>query len=480
MASILRAGLDIHEIIAQNLSPADLVAVSSTCAALRDIYRPLAFATLRWRGMIWSPPESLWGLIKHLHVDLNTDGSFISYGYSRHLSALESLHVVSATVSHQLVRLLDAAPHIRELDLARLSWGTNRVDDAPMPAFPPVPCRPRVVRFCSRLSDVYLAYASQAHASRMRAWRVPLATLLNEIGVGQVEALEVGLEALSLPIAVTYTWASLRDLVLTGFWVHPGNDRNHALDDPRMGIPTEMYGRVHLGSLLVACPRLAVLRVRWRRAGWTTDSRCVVWPADEPLPPSGTALPALDIFELFNPTVGDGILRQLPSFLRSLSLLTYPHTTETEDPKHYTKGQEVGDEIRGAGLTAAELLDLFSAAPMPRLRELRISIYGRVDGAFFHRITTAFPCLEVQEFHMEVSPGYLWTKRDLRDCTDARAPLANLRILRANAFVKIFDDLDGATQVTHGKARERPGAVRRSEVVATFFDDDPGVLLGRS
>lgn len=66
MASILRAGLDIHEIIAQNLSPADLVAVSSTCAALRDIYRPLAFAILRWRGMIWSPPESLWGLIKYV------------------------------------------------------------------------------------------------------------------------------------------------------------------------------------------------------------------------------------------------------------------------------------------------------------------------------------------------------------------------------------------------------------------------------
>ncbi|KAL1727607.1 hypothetical protein EV714DRAFT_216805 [Schizophyllum commune] len=467
MAPIVGLGPDVHGVISQYLCFEDLVGISSTCVTLRDTYRHLAFATLWWRRKR-PPPKSLWRFFKHLHMDVDADSTFV-YEFLKNLDGLESLHITSTTVSYNLMNILRLAPHIQVLDLGRLNWTTPEdiVEYPPLPGFQPIPCRPRVLKFCSSLNPSYTYFNMfDAYGSRMRAQRFPLLTLLRDIGIARLESLEVCLEALSLPFAVAYTWSSLRELVLTGLWIHPGNDRE-TLEDERLGIPVAMYECVHLGSLLVACPLLTILRVRWRSATWLKNPGCIVWPAAEPLPPPNLGVLAmLNVLELRNSSATDGIFSLLPPSLRSLSLLTHPHTTEREDLT-LDNSLENSNRRYGAAMTPSALVSVLSAVPLPELRALHLSFCGPMDTRLFQYIAASFPRLEVFEFHAELSPGYVWSARELRVCADALVPLTMLRVLRLNTFRCVNRSDQPLTSTIRGD-------LSQGEIAAALFGETTG------
>ena len=74
-------------------------------------------------------------------------------------------------------------------------------------------------------------------------------SLLYEVDVSQIQELEISAEALDIPCVATYTWASLRILVLTGFHLHLEDAPQESIE------PNDLpYPHVHLGALLVSAP----------------------------------------------------------------------------------------------------------------------------------------------------------------------------------------------------------------------------------
>ena len=62
---------DILLYFEQYLLRQDLIALSSTCTALREGLRPLVFASCRWNDNL-QPPESVWPLIKYVSLQVYT------------------------------------------------------------------------------------------------------------------------------------------------------------------------------------------------------------------------------------------------------------------------------------------------------------------------------------------------------------------------------------------------------------------------
>ncbi|TRM57214.1 hypothetical protein BD626DRAFT_497274 [Schizophyllum amplum] len=441
MTALLQVDADVLSSIVKSLAKREIMSLSSTCVPLRNALRPSAFASLMWkRGD--PPPQSVWNFVRHLYVETDTE-DLTTYDFFQDLSGLVSIHIRGEYISDNLMHILSTATRLQLLDMACFPWKMpgSYIQYDLLPGFPPLSCQPRFIKFCSRLEMIYYDNAQLSCASRMRALRYALATLIEDIGIDHIEALEVCVEALSLPFAVPYTWTSLRKLVLTGYWVHTSDDRD-AYEDPLLGTPASISDSLHLGTLLLAAPRLQVLHIRWRVPYWLPNTKCIVWPVDEQPPLSGTAIPRLEILELCNPTATDGILAQLPPSLRSLALLTHPHATQKTSVANEYELWEVNPQYphANATLTPVELMGVLSTSPLPALRELRLSFRGLKDMRLFEYIAASFQQLEVLEFHAETGPECIWTAKELADCAHFLAPLVHLRVLRMNTFRNIYPD----------------------------------------
>ncbi|KAL1672735.1 hypothetical protein EV122DRAFT_224079 [Schizophyllum commune] len=443
---------NLRDIVAY-LSTKDAVALSSTCRVIRRTYKSFLFSTCRWKRYE-TPPRSLWHLYKHLHIHTDAPHNFLQRNDFFHdLTGLESLHVCAENIQVGLRQILLDASNLHTLDLARLCWklrSSGRTEDSddpdaessnslyyePLHPFSSIACNPRVLKFCSQFDIPYGDWPEKLCANKMRATRLSFVSLLQELGTAHLKHLEVGVEALHLPIVASYTWSSLRELVLTGYWVSPEDDPK-AYDDPDFETPLAAFGEVYLGTLLAAMPRLTAFRVRCRLTWWLAHPNLVVWPAGDPLPSSGSVIPALEEFELSNPNATDGILRQLPPSLRALALLTHPHTTHEMSDAN-TRGMQARFT-----LTPSEVIAVLSAASLPDLRRLRFSIRELVDASVkdvFGHIARAFARLEVLEIHLEGPRDNMWSAHEVTACADALTPLTNLKCLRISTFNWVYSD----------------------------------------
>ncbi|KAL1716120.1 hypothetical protein EV715DRAFT_293571 [Schizophyllum commune] len=429
------------------LSRQDLIALSSTCTALREGLRPLVFASCRWNDNL-QPPESVWPLIKHLYIHAEHLQAVYASKFFLELDGLASLHVEGDLISDELAKILTSAHNLTALDFSTLCCGIGSDIRAltlpPLSYFPPLSCKPRVVKFCSRHHSDYLSPLRLLDKCIRKISRVrrSFSSFLHLIDISRVETLEAGMEAFSLPFASAYTWTSLTTLVVTGISLHPDDAYEDFKTEPEM----RAHAYVHLGTILVTAPRLRVLRILCR-CYRGQHPHCTAWPADESPPPSGTVILELEELDIRNPAFDEGLLRQLPSSLRKLSLTAYPHILHNTLPLAYYLLAETR-QIRGIR-TAEELIDVLSARPMPDLRQLRLSFRLHADMILFERIATLFPLLEELEIHAEIGPGCLWTPDELIDFARTLAPLANLRILKVSTFNKVLpgppeDDEDWA------------------------------------
>ncbi|KAL1727923.1 hypothetical protein FB107DRAFT_205951 [Schizophyllum commune] len=439
--------------IAAYLSTKDTVALSSTRRSIRRIYAPYLFSTCRWRRYE-TPPRSLWHLFKHLHIHTDGPHNFLQRNDFFHdLTGLEFLHVRAENIQAGLRQILLDTPNLRTLDLARLCWklrSSGRTEDSddpdsessyslyyePLRPFSSVACNPRVLKFCSQFDIPYGNWPEKLCAKKMRATRLSFASILTQLSTLHIEHLEVGVEVLHLPIVAAYTWMSLRELVLTGYWVSLEDDHG-AYDDPNLETPSWVFGQVFLGTLLAAMPKLVALRVRCRLTWWLAHPSPFVLPVDDPLPPSGSVIPALEEFELSNPNASDGIFPQLPPCLRSLALLTHPHTAhEMSDANN--RGMQAKFT-----LTPSEVIAVLSAAPLPNLQRLRFSVRELVDAGVkdvFEYIARSFPRLELLEIHLEGPRDKMWSAHEVTACADALTPLTYLKCLRISTFNWVYSD----------------------------------------
>ncbi|TRM63002.1 hypothetical protein BD626DRAFT_385447, partial [Schizophyllum amplum] len=448
----------------------DALSLSSACTSLRAVLSPNLLASCRWRKGK-RPPRSVRHFIRHLFIDTDevmyTDSKFF-----RDLSGLQSIHIYGQAVTASMAGMLVAASNIDELDLSYLCY---RPEDSKyplhydlQPGFSSLSCRPKMLKFCSRLGRQYTRGGEDMLESRIRALRYPLVTLLHQVDVAQIEVFEVCAEALPLPIATAYSWSSLRELIITGFWLHACDDPG-VLDDPDIGTPAWAYDCVHLGTLLLLAPRLRVLRVSCGYAEWLSHPRCVVWPRAEPPPPSGSAVPLLQELQLCNPIASDGIFSQLPPSVRVLSLLILPHLTQETDANTQEELEIMEARDAHETLVPSALINILAAAPLPDLRELRFSFRNLDDMHIFEFIAARFPRLELLEFHAEIGPGCLWSADELAECARALSTLRHLRVLRVNTFYEVLlrDNRD-SEEYWEAVVRHRSGIPRESIVAALF------------
>ena len=107
--------------------------------------------------------------------------------------------------------------------------------------------------------------------------------------------------------------------------------------------------------------------------------------------------------------------KYLPSTLRTLSLLNYPHvqcaTLATEGWEIQPPPYPMDGVLRPAGLMHA-----LSAVSAPELRTLRISFRDVDDTRLWSRIAELFPLLEVLELYDEIGPGSIWNASKLVCC----------------------------------------------------------------
>lgn len=440
MSSLIRDNLDVFCWIVGYLSFHDSVSFSSTSSQLRRLLCPSLFSVYHWdRTNI--PPKTVRCYIRHLylHVFDHDEDALNHFFDDFDADRLWSLHLCAENIMYRVRDILPTATQLQTLDLARLCYKTinylgsrDYTPYKPLPAFPTLSCQPRVLQFCSRFDEIYDA---RLCANRMRATRFSFATLLAQLDVSQIERVEVGAEALSLPIAAAYTWAALRELVITGCWLHPQDDPG-AFEDPGSGTPASIFAHVHIGTLLVAAPRLSVLRVRCRYTPTFPQPCCVVWPRDDNTAARlGTALRALDTFELYNPTATDGIYAHLPPTLRALSLLAYPHcTTKVDEHPALPTGIIIASPPQRVLLAPVELMRILSVTALPDLRDLRLSFRDLADMRLCEFIAKAFPRLELLELHAEAGARVPWQAPELSACASALAPLLRLQTLRLNTF----------------------------------------------
>ncbi|KAI5823395.1 hypothetical protein K523DRAFT_255243 [Schizophyllum commune Tattone D] len=471
MSTLLHLNHDVLCCIYDNLSFSDSLSLASTCAHMRLLLRPLLFASCRWRHNR-VPPQTLWPFIRHLHID--TDQSYLHSDFLHDVRQLQSVSIHAQGVSANMNNLLSAASRIDVLDLSYMCYRPRNCGYAlhygDFPGFFSLDCHPRVLKYCSRLGQQYLSHADnmQMYESRIRALRHPLATLLHEISVEQIEVFETSAEALCLPLATSYTWSSLRRLVITGFW--PDTlERLEALNDPNMETPAWIYQHVHLGTLLVAAPNLRALIIHCQYAGWLQYPQCVVWPHDDPAYVS--CVPLLEEFELCNPAARDGIFAQLPPSLRQLSLLLLPHLIHNTEMDMEWELSVIDASVAQNALLPSALIDVLSAAPLPDLRQLRFSFRGPTDVRLFEVVATLFPRLELLEFHAEIGPGCLWSAQDLAQCARALSPLAHLRELHLNTFSGIVDGMGRWPKRLRGIVGRVPACdgILRQDVVKALF-----------
>ncbi|KAL1717233.1 hypothetical protein EV715DRAFT_292504 [Schizophyllum commune] len=441
MSGLLSLDLGLLHYIQSWLSPKDTLALSSTCRPLRALLRPKVFASCYWSDGR-EPPRSIWPLIKDLHIRSEAIRGVHYSNVFRDLTNIISIHVSGETITDEVSLLLASIPHLDCLDLScvgrRNIGGRHTIYVLawdPLPKFPALSCTPRAIKFGSCHGDAYLTLAAEPRAceSKRRAFRPSFLSLLYEVDVFQIQELEISAEALDIPCVATYTWASLRILVLTGFHLHPE-------DAPQESVqPDELpYTHVHLGALLVSAPRLRTLRILCRYATWLTHPHFVAWPAEEMRPPCGSAIPALEELDLRNPAPNEGLLDQLPSTLRSLTLMTYPHLSNNLSPPQEWALRWTAP-LYGTR-TPEELIFLFETTALPELRELRLSFRMLQDMTLFKRIAAVCPLLELLEVHGEIGPGCLWTPGQLFDFAQALKPLRNLHCLRVDTINGVFSE----------------------------------------
>ncbi|KAL1744299.1 hypothetical protein HDZ31DRAFT_155, partial [Schizophyllum fasciatum] len=408
------------------------------------------------------------------------------------LGCIESFHLSGNYLDNEVAMVLSRLPSLHTLDLGYLCWRTyprGQLSDYTFQSlcdFPDMASRPRVLRFCTRVDRVH-AYALQDQCvNKARATRASFASLLREIDVSVIELLDVGAESLSLPIAAAYTWSSLRELTITGFWLH--DDAETPLGDERARTPASIFGRVHLGTLVNAAPRLRALRVRCRYLMGYGEPRWTVWPPDDMEPPH-IALGAgggLDTFEYCNPSVADGVFAHLPSTLRTLALLAYPPGTHDTDPLKELELQEMFQPNSHTLVVPhpQHLMRALAITSLPLLRELRLSFRNLEDMRLFEFISETYPLLEVFEAHAEAGPGSIWAAPQLAACATALAPLVHLRSLRLNTFrnvltpqtwdeIRLYTYFEGLTE----EQKSRSGISKADVVAAIFPHEMPDVAV---
>ena len=360
----------------------------------------------------------------HLYVQTD-EADMQNFLVTHDLSRIESLHVRATRITSSLALILRSTPRIHTLDLAYLYFRTFPKNIAvsmnyplqPLPRFPQLVSRPRVVRYCSRLDLVHEIATDVDWIEKARATRYPFATLLHELDISQVEQLEISAESLALPFAVAYTWSSLRVLVITGFWI--SNDSETPLDDARLKTPASIFEHVHLGTLINATPNLRILRIRWRY-DFLPEPRRTVWPPGD-VSQLKTFGGALEVFELYNPSALDGVYTRLPRTLRSLSLLTHPHGTHgTNMLKEYELREVNIANPYIAVLRPLDIERILTLTELPCLRDLRLSFRGQEGTRLFDFIAETFPLLEVLELHAETGPGCIWQTPQLVCLSDVR------------------------------------------------------------
>ncbi|KAI5824186.1 hypothetical protein K523DRAFT_125687 [Schizophyllum commune Tattone D] len=441
------------------LSLKDSLALSSTCRSLRWFFRPALFSTCPWKSHaagpgkpvsylpVHAPPDSVWCEVRHLYVQADDQAHdrwvLLDFLREHDLSRLESVHVRAEHLSVSLVYLLRHTPRLQTLGMGFLcarsyTRGVNFVNIRELEGFLArdgspalVASLPRVLQYCSRVDGAGMA--ADECTLRMRGTRWPFVTLLRSIDVARIERLEVGAEALSLPIAAAYTWASLRELVVTRTWMHV--DPQTPQDDARLQVAADAYEGMHLGTLLCAAPQLRVLRVLCWRTALYSNVRWMVWPpADAPVP-GRPAMSALEEFELFNPYVEDGVYKHLPSTLRTLSLLAHPHEThETDASREYELQPAHHGEPHRRVLDPEALIHLLSWTSLPKLRKLCLSVRDLRDMRLLEYVAARFGGLEILELHDELGPGCIWNASKLAACAHALRALSGLRSLRLNTF----------------------------------------------
>ncbi|KAL1744308.1 hypothetical protein HDZ31DRAFT_64217 [Schizophyllum fasciatum] len=418
--------------LAHFLSHNCLIALSSTCSTLRHYYRTLIFSSCHWDDDS-PPPQSAWPLIRHLYIDDDRISSIGTSALFQNLDGLTSLHVRGDRLTDAAVHILASANNLTTLDFSYLCYRSN-ADWTPLPAFPALRCKPRMLQFCSRHDFPNAVRLMTYSINKALATRRAFATLLHQVDVSQIERLEVGMQSLSLPFAAAYTWTSLHTLVVTGISIHPAD----AAGEDERASDLRAHEHVHFGTLLTAAPRLRVLRIHCRSSPRATSPHYVAWPANELPPPSGNAISHLEELTIYNPAPDEGLLYQLPLSLRALSLVTYPHAHYDTLPMSFP----ILSETRALGgmRTADELLGILGRRPLPDLRQLRLSFRLHTSMALLKRIAALFPLLEVLEVHAECGPGCLWTPDELADLAHALAPLAHLRVLRLDTFNDVLDD----------------------------------------
>ncbi|KAL1659322.1 hypothetical protein GGF50DRAFT_65516 [Schizophyllum commune] len=427
MPHILDLDLAVLGLIQSWLSRRDLVILSSTCRALRALLRITIFASCRWIDDR-EPPKSIWSLIRELRVCSEAINGVHYSAFFRDLSNITSVCVCGETITDEIAFILASTPQLVCLDLSSLG---RRSGDAvlaweTLPEFPMLCCQPRVIKFCSSHGPSYLKFSHQSICEKKSyATRWAFMTLLHEADISYVEELEVGTEALSIPCVATYTWNSLQRLTVTGFWLRPSDTLTNLANL-----------HVHLGTLLISAPHLRVLRILCRFADWLAHPHCVAWPAEEARPPTGSAVPALEELDLRNPAPDEGLLIQLPRTLRALTLMTYPHLTNSLNPPQDWALAETAP-LCGTR-TPEEWISLLDAVALPELRTLRLSFRMLRDMALFQCIATRCPQLELLEVHGEIGPGCLWTAEQLYQFAEALIPLTNLRCLHVNTFNDVF------------------------------------------
>ncbi|KAI5897315.1 uncharacterized protein SCHCODRAFT_01186429 [Schizophyllum commune H4-8] len=398
------------------------------------------------------------------------------------LSRIESLHVRATRITSSLALILRSTPRIHTLDLAYLYFRTFPKNIAvsmnyplqPLPRFPQLVSRPRVVRYCSRLDLVHEIATDVDWIEKARATRYPFATLLHELDISQVEQLEISAESLALPCAVAYTWSSLRVLVITGFWI--SNDSETPLDDARLKTPASIYEHVHLGTLINATPNLRILRIRWRYI-FLPEPRRTVWPPSD-VSHLKTFGGALEVFELYNPSVLDGVYTRLPQTLRSLSLLTHPHGTHgTNMLKEYELHEVNIANPYIAVLRPLDIERILTLTELPCLHDLRLSFRGQEGTRLFNFIAETFPLLEILELHAETGPGCIWQTPQLTACARALSPLSRLRSLRLNTFRRVLSQeqwMQCQERMYFHETLEQKArfGILRAEVVAALFGEE--------
>ncbi|KAI4519450.1 hypothetical protein K525DRAFT_362810 [Schizophyllum commune Loenen D] len=461
--SPLQTQVDIVFQITDLLSPKDSLSLSSTCRQLRWLLRPILFCTCPWKNdlPIHEPPESVWDTIRHLYVQIDDDDcDLYKYLTQHNLSNIESVHFRATFISTCISYIVNNTPRLHTLDLRFLcSTMYQRADPInfeELDAFPPLVTHPRVLHFCSQTEGAGSGFAPDECTSRMRGTRFPFATLLHQLDVGQIEHLEVGAEALSLPFAVAYTWSSLRELVITRIRMH---DPQTPLNDPRLKTPASAH------------EALRVLRVRCQRSDLYPHVQWTIWPPDDPPLPSRSSMPAIEEFELYNPFATDGVYKYLPSTLRTLSLLNYPHvqcaTLATEGWEIQPPPYPMDGVLRPAGLMHA-----LSAGQTSSFRDVD-------DTRLWTRIADLFPLLEVLELHDEIGPGSIWDTTKLASCARALSSLSYLRSLRLSTFRRVLDAEDwkgypGEREVYETPDQKARAGILMGDVKSALFGDDVG------